>query len=425
MVSTRYQFRFPKYMADFRCIGSDCEFHCCRMWIIYMEKPIYDQLKNIMGKTPEMVHRFHESIKLNTDPARNPMEFAHIQLLPNKVCPFFENKLCAIQNHFGEKMLSSTCSIYPRKQYVADDMVEISAHCSCPEVCRRLLLDRDAMTLQTGDEYHLNRKTYMLKVRSDDASPYHKLLNPIRNFMVRLIQLDQYSLEERLFFMTFFAKRTAEYFHQETASFEEERVENEKQFLLRNLDEIKRKLESIETPKSVMFILIEKVLMTSKAFEALECGDIAMRVLSSYENSVAQGSLNPLEKVWDVYYDAKDRIRLRAKQRIQQYLINIAKDFWINNWYIRSSNLLEHMEKLLIWLGLFKFLLFSQPQLVKALDDEDNKSGFLSVLDEMAVEVLFKVGRYLDHSSILKDITAAMEKDKLPPFLRSLYLLKL
>jgi len=425
MDHNKISYRYPKYMKDFKCTGADCEFHCCMMWTISIEQPIYDKLKSIMCETQKMRKRFNDSIMLNPDPSKSLMDYAHIKLLPNKICPFYEDKLCSIQKQFGENMLSSTCSIYPRKQYMFNGRMEVSANCSCSEVSRRLLLDKDALDLQTADQYFLARKLAIMKVKADDESQYRALLDPVRDFMISMIEQERYTLEDRLFFITFFAKRTASFFHKNMQQFDKKEFEMEILFLQRNLDEIKHKLHGIETPIGVMLILINKILMTSKSFEVFLCGDVANRVLNNYKETVSQGDQAPLLKVWEVYHSAKKNIIQRAGSRIDQYIFNISKDYWINNWYIQSTNLLEHMEKLLIRLGVFKFLLFSQPELIQALDQENTEEGFLTVLDNLAVEVLYKIGRYLDHSPIVNEISAAMENDNLPIFIMSLYLLKL
>ena len=56
-------------------------------------------------------------------------------------CPFFgPDQLCGIQKEYGAKLLSSTCSIYPRSLMVVDGVLEGALSLSCPEAARAVLL---------------------------------------------------------------------------------------------------------------------------------------------------------------------------------------------------------------------------------------------------------------------------------------------
>ena len=49
-------------------------------------------------------------------------------------CIKLENGLCAIQQKYGEEMLSDACAMYPRISRDLGDFVVMTATISCPEI---------------------------------------------------------------------------------------------------------------------------------------------------------------------------------------------------------------------------------------------------------------------------------------------------
>ncbi len=132
----------PTYAAAFRCIGPECEDHCCHGWTIPLDRRTYENYQLFPAeKLGSLVQHF-----VSVTPDKAEGLHARINLTPSGHCPFFgADRLCGIQKEYGGALLSSTCSIYPRTLNSVDGVLEGSLTMSCPEAARNVLLNPDAM----------------------------------------------------------------------------------------------------------------------------------------------------------------------------------------------------------------------------------------------------------------------------------------
>jgi len=137
----------PTYGGAFRCIGPGCEDHCCGGWTIPVDKKKYQQylqfpadgLGAIVAQSVSVVD------------ANGPEElYARINPPIAGACAFFEeDRLCAIQKQYGQDLLPTTCSVYPRVLNRVDGNLEGSLTLSCPEAARNILLDPNALQVES------------------------------------------------------------------------------------------------------------------------------------------------------------------------------------------------------------------------------------------------------------------------------------
>jgi len=133
----------PAYAGLFRCIGPRCEDMCCGDWEIPVDRITYQEYRrfpveklgslvaNFVSKSPGDVH---ENL------------YAAIHRKRDGSCPFFgTDRLCGIQNEYGPKLLSATCSLYPRALNHVQGALEGTLSLSCPEAARTVLLEEDAL----------------------------------------------------------------------------------------------------------------------------------------------------------------------------------------------------------------------------------------------------------------------------------------
>ncbi len=136
----------PDYLAHFKCIGGDCEDSCCIGWDVDIDHKTYQSYKNVSDL--RMKKQFDKFIYENdwiTDPN---VDFAKVELTPDKKCPFLNaDKLCIIQKHLGEKYLSNVCTYYPRTVNKVNGVFEMTLSPSCPEAARLILLNPNAMKM--------------------------------------------------------------------------------------------------------------------------------------------------------------------------------------------------------------------------------------------------------------------------------------
>ena len=140
----------PTYAGAFRCIGPQCEDHCCKEWDIPVDKITYLKYRQFPAEKLGSLVAHFVSVPV-TDGAAEDKLYAWIHRKPDGLCAFFgEDRLCRIQKEYGPGMLSSTCSIYPRSLVRVGGVLEGSLTLSCPEAARMVLLEVDS-TYQEAD----------------------------------------------------------------------------------------------------------------------------------------------------------------------------------------------------------------------------------------------------------------------------------
>jgi lysine-N-methylase len=185
----------PTYAAAFHCIGPACEDHCCGDWDIPLDKNTYEKYQSFPSqKLGNIVSQF----VIVNQPQSPPELYGQIRRSSSGLCPFFAaDHLCAIQKEYGSKLLSATCSIYPRSLSVVAGRLEGALSLSCPEAARNVLLEPDFIhrvaDLYSGDFRTDNR----YQLASSPTKP-HSLFLPLRNTLINLVQDRSRPLPERL-----------------------------------------------------------------------------------------------------------------------------------------------------------------------------------------------------------------------------------
>ena len=120
---------------------------CCRDWAIPVDRETYGKYK--LFPIEGLGARVAAYVTV-PDPAAADAVFAQINPRASGTCPFFAaDLLCDIQREHGGALLSATCSGYPRALNRVDGVLEGSLMLSCPEAARNVLLDPDALQIQS------------------------------------------------------------------------------------------------------------------------------------------------------------------------------------------------------------------------------------------------------------------------------------
>ena len=187
-------FHQPTYAGAFRCIGPQCEDTCCGDWDIPVDKVTYREYRQFPAeKLGVLVSRY-----VLENPVRSQDKLhAFIHRKQDGSCPFFgSDRLCGIQKEYGTKLLTSTCSLYPRSLTLVNGTLEGALSLSCPEAARSVLLSEDS-TQKTANLFSGEFRTdNVFRVRPH--SGLHKLVLPIRNLIVALIRDRSRPLWQRL-----------------------------------------------------------------------------------------------------------------------------------------------------------------------------------------------------------------------------------
>ncbi len=132
----------PEYVGKFRCDGSVCNSKCCKGWIVDIDGPTYQKYCTIEPKTERK--KIVSRIKYKKQRGKFVVEMAK-----NGSCPFLQNDgLCRIQKTWGADWLSNTCTMYPRKPYMAGDLMMMALTLTCPVAAKMALLPQEPMAFE-------------------------------------------------------------------------------------------------------------------------------------------------------------------------------------------------------------------------------------------------------------------------------------
>ena len=216
----------PTYMAEFKCIGGECEDTCCAGWSVYIDKKTYKKYTNL--NTSELGRRLAKYMTRATGEYTDG-SYAWIEL-QNRTCPFLtEQKRCEIQERLGASYLSHTCQTYPRKSRTVGKRLELSGVLSCPEITRQVILEKDGLSFQLKKCDCSEVSKYSHGKHISEVDEIHFFEN-IRFFLIQLIQDRRFSLKERLIMMIIFTESLSQ------------KIKNEEQF---NIEEIIQQWSSL------------------------------------------------------------------------------------------------------------------------------------------------------------------------------------
>ena len=163
----------PDYYNKFTCIADKCPITCCKEWKIAVDADTNRKWKKLLP--PEDVEPKRKNLSAYTmkkDGGRV------IELKENHKCPFLnENKLCKLVTAYGEKVLSETCTVFPREVHRYEAHEEETLMPCCPAVID-ILSDSDIESIRL-QEFELE-----------------KFL--VREKIVELLADESYSTEEAL-----------------------------------------------------------------------------------------------------------------------------------------------------------------------------------------------------------------------------------
>ncbi|WP_018249175.1 flagellin lysine-N-methylase [Orenia marismortui] len=200
-VEFRYKALLPTYMKKFKCIASNCEESCCKGWRVLVDQDSYQLYQQIEDEG--LKKTINNNIKINKSDENNS-SYAYIKLKEDNSCPFLtKDELCNIHLKKGENYLCDTCAIYPRTTInLVDNILEVSATMSCPEIRRLALLNKSGIKFEYVNDYLFDRNVNINfnteKIKDNNPKKYFK---EIRSLSIGLLQNREYSLKERLIFL--------------------------------------------------------------------------------------------------------------------------------------------------------------------------------------------------------------------------------
>lgn len=107
---------------------------------------------------------------------------------------------CNIQLKLGEDYLCDTCTVYPRRINNVNGVIERSLTVSCPEAARLILLNKNGISFEQGQEDLPSRDltSATIQSNSEEITSWRDLFNEYRYISILILQERKYTLEERL-----------------------------------------------------------------------------------------------------------------------------------------------------------------------------------------------------------------------------------
>ncbi|HEX5661664.1 MAG TPA: flagellin lysine-N-methylase [Polyangiales bacterium] len=389
-----------RYMTRFHCIGGDCEATCCAGgWNITVDKEHYEASRRAMSTHPATRQEFDNKFRRVKDPARKSRHYALMVLQDNGACSFFgEDRLCNLQQRYGESVLSDTCAIYPRTLARSGQRKEQTGLTSCPEVSRQLLLYEDAMDMVAVEPESLGRQQPLVQLEEHPNIPYVKYHDELRNLMIDLLSDTAYPLRSRLGFVAYFAYRTQSFLSRNVAELDEER-------LMQEADRVQDAALRLELHKQFSSLDIDPVFATRVVYTLVKArsrvtafGTLLRDVLANYcppgTESAAQSEAAPVQAMLQGYLKQKEHWAPFAG-RIDRYFANYAKNYWAREWYVGSPDLLTHTVQLLTRLCVLRFTLLGHPLLIAAAQAPEPERAL--ALDKAVVDTVYNFSRAFEH----------------------------
>jgi lysine-N-methylase len=420
-----------RYMQRFGCIGDKCEDNCCHSWTVQIDPLTLKRMKQVTSMHSEQERKFWTS-SLHQVEMEKGQRVTAMKLRDDGRCPMLEdNGLCHVQGTFGANLLSDTCAVYPRRIQKVGEAIELSGMSSCPEMARQLLLHDDACDIVELDRKSLFRPIVTHGMDPRDIRPYWRLLLEVRTFMLGLLRRPGFTLEQRLFFMTWFAKRASPILNKSQIKADTGAVLAEMAKLEGDqvLKELAQRFDTAEAPTAVTLMLARELSRQGRgkqtAFTRMvdlifaEYKSVRAYMPGDLESAEAESHAKRLNAE---YQKRRARIVEREAARVNRYFVNIAHNYWMHRLPLEAPDLMVHMLRLLALMAVLRFLLFSHPSLVPKGDDDGDDLG--QRLDAAVVEVLFKTARHIEHGPLLTDMENALDRVQLRSLAGAVYLIR-
>ena len=417
-------------MQRFRCIGAECEDNCCHGWTVEIDARTHQRMQKLTQLHSPKERRRYAAAVQEVDLGRKSGPITIFRLGADSACTMLEpSGLCHIQGTFGEKLLSDVCALYPRRIQKVGKVIELSGMASCPEMARQLLLHADATDEVPFDRTTLSRNVVMHGMDPRDIRPYWRLLVTVRTFLLALLRRPGYTLEQRLFFMSWFAKRASTIFDKNTRKADVAAVMAEMQSLesAATLDELGRRYDATEASSAIVLVLARELVRQRnpkkqrRSFREL-VDDVFAEYLSvrAYQAGDLESAdaESHAKRLWAEYRKRRERVVGRAAARVEQYLANITHNYWMHRLPLEAPDLMVHQLRLLTLHAVFKLLVFSHPSVQRDGDDFETR------LDAVAVDVLYRTARYIEHSPLLSTLENALGSANLRSLAGAIYLIR-
>ncbi len=198
MPAPSFLLKMPAYLKDFRCLGAQCEDHCCYGWDVIVDRRSYERYRGLPPRGLGL--RIQQALEHNR---KDPSEARYAKFRrKTETCPFLTpQRLCRIHAELGEDFLPDTCVLFPRHLRARASWVELSASMACPEIARSVLANPEAVEmidLRLDPPDRMSRGVESALPSDVEASGFL-----LRGFAVALLKDRRHAVWQRLLLLGF------------------------------------------------------------------------------------------------------------------------------------------------------------------------------------------------------------------------------
>jgi len=449
--------RQMRYMSRFSCIGPECETTCCHGWTIFLSRPEYKALKKTLSGTEEGSQTFRRNVtRFEGTPTVRPSNnlFAIVQMdSETHDCHFLgEDRWCTLHADHGEEALGNICALFPRMQASFGARTELAGSIGCPETARLALLAEDGCELTETAEPMVFTRDYLLgAIPESETRPYFLHLDTVRGVFNHLLHDTGHPLAVRWLSMALLGQRTSPAFHQgcaEPGATESLALHGEAALEPGAMDEAQRFLDGVDISDNVsarLLVLFLSAVATGTAFEKFR--ELARSVMNGYlarsgqailAEDDAELSIQP-GPAFAAYQESQAWQDHVLGDHIETVLTRFSNYYLFSQWHTKAPNLLMYVQRMLIEITLFRFLVAGHPDLLAQVDTVRGPDGGLpdaltdtqtadlqSTWDAVMIETWHLLARSLEHApATIADLETTLAKQGLQSLGLVVHLLKI
>lgn len=393
-----------RYMADFRCLGTECPDHCCHSGrTVPFDRGAYKRLRKAMDHSKADRAQFRRVLRRNPG-SQSDGDYALVDFQGGVVCPWLDDQgLCGVERRFGADHLGSACRDYPRR-FNARSAVsfELSGALSCPAAARACLTTDDAMALVPV----VGQPTAAAPPAVTGEHPY---IDEIREVAFSLLALPDATLASRLLLVGYFAHRVDARGGAVALSGDGLAVEVDHVALGETQRTLLEAMDTADHDLAVPLAALRAALPPGEYDGWPGLRDLLKCCWQGYGSG-------DLAAVAADYRTLRDGLAAHHGELVDRRLANWARNHWFQSWFTAADSLSAYSRDLVARYALIRFLLVSHPKVRAVVKGDAGAADAAAVVDEAVIEVVYKLTRALEQDDrCLREIERAVEGPGIAP----------
>ena len=401
-------------MARFACTRSACPDSCCRDFGIHFDKPSMSRMLTATAHHASDHERIVRLVVLGM-----PLPQAgktQVVLDENGSCPMLEKGGdCDLHRRYGEALLPTVCSVFPRTSLALPDRVEVTGTLACPELARLTLLSDDGVH-QEETVASLMPRSYIGKsipVDSELGDDYSAQFLQVRSVLRDLLRNNKFPLSSRLVFTAHLAAEVDSFFHRDSDAFRGAKRQFARQRLTTELSaalsgtlqaDLHRDLCAFTAPAEVVVcavlgLLTERLRLPHPTRFAELVASVLAALGTDSEMAARLEGTTASQNAARVLHQQQDDLELRFPGLTDQILSRFSQHFLLRNPYTDAPSLLHYLGRLSLSLAAIRVLIIGS---AKTRPPTDAKA-----FAEMSVDVIQIFTKAVSHQA---DFLAAIHR---------------